>query len=72
MAGEPKSLKAKVDGAGYAQFLAAMKARVSHARSCAARAVNHELVLLYWVMQRRRVSKWSNWKCESLFAAFNT
>ena len=48
MAGEPKSLKAKVDGAGYAQFLAAMKARVSHARSCAARAVNHELVLLYW------------------------
>ncbi len=57
MAGEPKSLKAKVDGAGYAQFLAAMKARVSHARTSAARAVNHELVLLYWDIGRGIVEK---------------
>lgn len=52
MAGELKAMKAKVDGAGYAQFLAAMKARVSHARTSAARAVNHELVLLYWDIGR--------------------
>ena len=48
MAGELKATKAKVDAAGYAQFLAAMKERVSHTRTSAARAVNHELVLLYW------------------------
>ena len=52
MAGDLKAMKSKVDAAGYAQFLAVMKARVSHARTSAARAVNHELVLLYWDIGR--------------------
>ena len=48
MAGDAMAMKANVDATGYAQFLAPIKVRVSRARSCAARAVNHELALLYW------------------------
>jgi hypothetical protein len=32
----------------YPAFLAALKERILHARTSAARAINHELVLLYW------------------------
>ena len=36
----------------YPLFLAALKDRILHARISAARAVNHELVLLYWDVGR--------------------
>ena len=65
MAGELKATKAKVDAAGYAQFLAAMKERVSHTRTSAARAVNHELVLLYWdigcgIVEKGQAAGWGD------------
>jgi len=36
----------------YPAFLTALKSRILHARTSAARAVNHELVLLYWDIGR--------------------
>ena len=41
----------------YPLFLAALKDRILHARISAARAVNHELVLLYWDVGRAIVEK---------------
>ena len=41
----------------YPAFLAGLKARILHARTSAARAVNHELVLLYWDIGRGIVEK---------------
>ena len=41
----------------YPAFLAGLKARILHARTLAARAVNHELVLLYWDIGRGIVEK---------------
>ena len=41
----------------YPAFLAALKERILHARTTAARAVNHELVLLYWDIDRGIVEK---------------
>ena len=41
----------------YPAFLAALKERILHARTSAARAVNHELVLLYWDIGRGIVEK---------------
>ena len=41
----------------YPAFLAALKERILHARTSAARAVNRELVLLYWDIGRAIVEK---------------
>ena len=41
----------------YPAFLAALKERILHARISAARAINHELVLLYWDIGRSIVEK---------------
>lgn len=41
----------------YPAFLAALKERILHARTSAARAVNRELVLLYWDIGRGIVEK---------------
>lgn len=41
----------------YPAFLAALKERILHARISGARAVNRELVLLYWDIGRRIVEK---------------
>ena len=41
----------------YPAFLAALKERIVHARTTAARAVNRELVLLYWDIGRAIVEK---------------
>jgi hypothetical protein len=41
----------------YPAFLAELKERILHARNCAARAVNGELVLLYWDIGRRLMEK---------------
>jgi predicted nuclease of restriction endonuclease-like (RecB) superfamily len=41
----------------YPVFLAALKERILNARITAARAVNHELILLYWDMGRGIVEK---------------
>ena len=43
--------------ADYPAFLAALKERILHARSTAARAVNRELALLYWDIGRAVVEK---------------
>lgn len=65
MAGDAKAMKANLNAAGYAQFLAAIKERVSHARTSAARAVNHELVLLYWdighgIVEKGQAAGWGD------------
>jgi len=41
----------------YPAFLAALKERVLHARTTAARAVNRDLILLYWDIGRAIVQK---------------
>jgi len=41
----------------YPAFLAALKERIVHARTTAARAVNRELALLYWDIGRAIVEK---------------
>ena len=41
----------------YAVFLKALKNRILHARTSAARAINHDLVLLYWDIGRGIVEK---------------
>ncbi|PWB82318.1 MAG: DUF1016 domain-containing protein [Candidatus Methylomirabilota bacterium] len=41
----------------YPAFLAALKERILHARTAAARAVNRELILLYWDIGRGIVEK---------------
>ena len=42
---------------GYPAFLAALKDRIVHARTTAARAVSRELVLLYWDIGQGIVEK---------------
>jgi len=47
----------------YPAFLAALKERILHARTSAARAVNRELVSLYWdigqsIVEKQRVLGW--------------
>jgi predicted nuclease of restriction endonuclease-like (RecB) superfamily len=54
---------ASPDAAGYARFLAELKARIRDARVRAALAVNRELVLLYWqigreILHRQREQGW--------------
>ncbi len=68
-----KGAGAKVEFADYAPFLAAVKARVSHARTSAARAVNHDLVLLYWdigkgIVEKQQAAGWGDAVVERLAA----
>ena len=50
-------MKTVVFGRGYAPFLADLKERIASARGHAARAVNRELVFLYWDIGRAIVEK---------------
>lgn len=56
---------------GYATFLGELKQRVLAARTRAARAVNHDLVLLYWdvgrgIVEKQRVLGWGEGVVERL------
>ena len=55
----------------YPVFLADLKARILHARTSAARAVNRELILLYWdigrgIVQKQQVAGWGDAVVERL------
>ena len=57
----------------YPAFLAALKARILQARTLAARAVNHELVLLYWdighgIVEKQQTAGWGDAVVERLAA----
>jgi len=57
----------------YPAFLKALKERILHARTSAARAVNHELVLLYWdigrgIVEKQRTAGWGDAVVERLAA----
>ena len=53
----PSSLIAASSPSDYRTFLKSLKARILHARASAIRAVNGELVLLYWDIGRGIVEK---------------
>jgi len=50
-------MKNVISHSHYSAFLASLKERILHARTSAARAVNRELVLLYWDIGRGIVEK---------------
>lgn len=55
----------------YATFVAELKSRIAKARLGAARAVNRELILLYWdigqaIVEKQRASKWGDSVVEQL------
>jgi hypothetical protein len=57
----------------YPSFLAALKERILHARTSAAHAVNHELVLLYWdigcgIVEKQQTVGWGDAVVERLAA----
>lgn len=57
----------------YPAFLAALKERILHARTSAARAVNRELVLLYWdigraIVEKQQTAGWGDSVVERLAA----
>jgi predicted nuclease of restriction endonuclease-like (RecB) superfamily len=57
----------------YAVFLAGVKARVLHARTSAARAVNRDLILLYWdigrgIVEKQQTAGWGDAVVEQLAA----
>lgn len=57
----------------YPAFLADLKARILHARTSATRAVNHELVLLYWdigrgIVEKQQTAGWGDAVVERLAA----
>lgn len=57
----------------YPAFLAALKERILHARTTAARAVNQELVLLYWdigrgIVEKQQTAGWGDSVVERLAA----
>ena len=57
----------------YAAFLAALKERILHARTSAARAVNRDLVLLYWdigqgIVEKQQAAGWGDAVVERLAA----
>ena len=63
----------KVSLPDYSAFLTAVKERVVHAQTAAARAVNRELVLLYWdigqsIVDKQQTSGWGNSVVERLAA----
>ncbi len=60
----------------YREFLTAMRDRIDAARGQAARAVNHELVLLYWdlgkgIMEKQRKLGWGDGVVERLSQDLN-
>jgi predicted nuclease of restriction endonuclease-like (RecB) superfamily len=60
----------------YREFLTAMRDRIDAARGQAARAVNHELVLLYWdlgkgILERQRKLGWGDGVVERLSQDLN-
>lgn len=57
----------------YPAFLATLKERILHARTSAARAVNHELVLLYWdighgIVEKQQTAGWGDSVVERIAA----
>ncbi len=57
----------------YPAFLAALKDRILHARTSAIRAVNRELILLYWdigrgIVEKQRTAGWGDAVVEQLAA----
>ena len=57
----------------YPAFLKELKSRILHARTSAARAVNRELVLLYWdigrgIVEKQRTAGWGDAVVEHLAA----
>jgi predicted nuclease of restriction endonuclease-like (RecB) superfamily len=57
----------------YPAFLAALKERILHARTTAVRAVNHELILLYWdigrgIVEKQQTAGWGDAVVERLAA----
>ncbi len=55
----------------YAAFLAAVKERVLHARTSAVRAVNRDLILLYWdigrgIVEKQQIAGWGDAVVERL------
>ena len=57
----------------YPAFLAALKERILFARTSAARAVNRELILLYWdigrgIVEKQQIAGWGNAVVERLAA----
>ena len=57
----------------YPAFLTALKSRILHARTSAARAVNRELVLLYWdigrgIVEKQQMAGWGDSVVERLAA----
>ena len=68
-----KGAGAKAEFADYAPFLAAVKERVRHARTYAARAVNRDLVELYWdigkgIVEKQQAAGWGDSVVERLAA----
>lgn len=57
----------------YPKFLAVLKERILHARTSAARAVNRELILLYWdighgIVEKQQTAGWGDAVVERLAA----
>jgi len=57
----------------YPAFFAALKDRILHARTSAVRAINHELVLLYWdigcsIVEKQQTAGWGDSVVERLAA----
>ncbi len=57
--------------ADYAEFLSGVKQRIRHARSTAVRAVNRELILLYWdlgraIVEKQQTARWGDAVVERL------
>jgi predicted nuclease of restriction endonuclease-like (RecB) superfamily len=56
-------MKAEATKADYPEFLAKLKERILESRTMAVRAVNHELILLYWdigqgIVQKQEMEGW--------------
>ncbi len=59
--------------ADYADFLSGVKQRIRHARTTAVRAVNRELILLYWdlgraIVEKQQTARWGDSVVERLSA----
>ncbi len=66
-------MKKSLSNPDYPAFLAALKERILRARTCAARAVNRELVLLYWdigqgIVEKQQTAGWGDAVVERLAA----
>ncbi|AWI10594.1 DUF1016 N-terminal domain-containing protein [Ereboglobus luteus] len=63
----------KLTSPDYVSFVADLKLRIVTARLGAARAVNSELILLYWdigraIVEKQRIAKWGDSVVEQLAA----